>query len=213
MTDIARRAVQLLKTTKPVDEQTGRQVVLRAGMSKDQLHQVEDRYGFRFNPDHAAFLRRVVPDWFDWFGDEKDIRERLAWPVEGLLWHVEVGCYWHEPWGPRPSDPAEAVATAKDHLSQAPVLVPIYCHRYLPAAPAPSGSPVFSVWQSDTIYYGRNLVDYLRNEWLGSRSSDGYSDEKITRVPFWSDLVDENSIAEGPRPIIFPSWVSGVFED
>jgi hypothetical protein len=40
-----------------------------------------------------------------------------------------------------------------------PRLVPVYSHRYAPAAPAPAGSPELSVHQTDIIYYGPNLVD------------------------------------------------------
>ncbi len=32
------------------------------------------------------------------------------------------------------------------------------------AAPAPTGSPIFSAYHSDVIYYGRNLADYLERE-------------------------------------------------
>jgi len=58
---------------------------------------------------------------------------------------------------------------------------------HLPAAPAPLGSPVFSVMQTDVIQYGADLLDYLNNE-LGPqgefiRREPGY------RYPPWSDFV------------------------
>jgi hypothetical protein len=60
----------------------------------------------------------------------------------------------------------------------------------MPAAPAPSGAPVFSVWQSDVIFYGRNLLDYLHQE-LGPTDADFYrrrpSDEGACRP--WSLLA------------------------
>lgn len=34
----------------------------------------------------------------------------------------------------------------------------------MPDAPAGAGAPVFSVWQTDVIFYGANLLDCLRHE-------------------------------------------------
>jgi hypothetical protein len=66
-------------------------------------------------------------------------------------------------------------------------MVPVYSHRYLPSGPAPTGTPVFSIYQTDVIHYGSDLADYLEREFLGrsSRMPDASS-----RVAFWSDLVD-----------------------
>ncbi len=173
-----------------IDPRTGESVpiLLRPGLSDSQLIQIEERFGFQFNPDHAALLRMAVPTWVDWLGDEREIRRALEWPVEGLLWHVEDGCYWHGSWGPRPDNTSDALAVARDQLSGAPLLVPVYGHRYIPAKPATSGSPVFSVMQSDIIYYGRDLADYFLREF--SHHNRALRQEKITRAPFWSDVVD-----------------------
>ena len=43
-------------------------------------------------------------------------------------------------------------------------LVPIYSHRYNSAVSAPHLAPVLSVSHTDVIYYGKNLLDYLRCE-------------------------------------------------
>lgn len=192
VTAIADRALRLLRQLKTVDPRTGESVpvLLRPGLSDKQLIQIEERFGFQFNPDHAALLRMAAPAWIDWLGNEREIRRALDWPAEGLLWDIKDGSYWHEPWGKRPDSTSDAIAVARDQLSRAPVLVPVYGHRYVPAAPAPSGSPVLSVMQSDIIYYGRDLVDYFRHEFL--HRDQVFSHEKIIRVPFWSDVVDAN---------------------
>ena len=54
------------------------------------------------------------------------------------------------------------IATAK--IAEAPKLIPIHSHRYIPEEPHESGNPVFSVHQMDVIYYGFDLDDYLRHE-------------------------------------------------
>lgn len=60
----------------------------------------------------------------------------------------------------------------------------------MPPAPAPSGSPVLSIYQSDAIYYGADLMRYLLAEWAGGTGLRSY-DEITYRVPFWSDLIED----------------------
>jgi hypothetical protein len=47
-------------------------------------------------------------------------------------------------------------------------------------------SPVFSLHQSDAIYYGCDLADYLKNEFGGIRVIEGTP----KYVPFWSELAE-----------------------
>jgi hypothetical protein len=72
-------------------------------------------------------------------------------------------------------------------------LIPICSHRYIPAAPHEAGNPVFSVHQTDIIYYGADLMDYLQNEFNFYFGRTGYA---ITgspkRIPFWSELTEMN---------------------
>jgi hypothetical protein len=63
-------------------------------------------------------------------------------------------------------------------------------HRYLPEQPHEQGSPVFSVCQSDVIYYGANLEDYFEREF--TRHDSRPWPDKIKYIPFWSDLVERN---------------------
>ena len=74
-------------------------------------------------------------------------------------------------------------------------LVPLYAHRFLPAAPAQEPSPVLSVYQTDVIYYGDNLLDYIAHEFeLPPRHAAGPGG--VRRISFWSDLVDGTENAE-----------------
>lgn len=98
--------------------------------------------------------------------------------------------WWPVPLTSRsPAASSQAEATAREMLRSVPTMVPIFVHRDLPAAPAPESPPVFSIYQTDVIYYGDDLVDYVAHEFqvpplhpspvVGPR-----------RVPFWSDLAD-----------------------
>jgi hypothetical protein len=169
---------------------------VRPGLSDAELDRAEQRYGFEFADDHRAFLRVCLPlgggRWPDWRnGDPADLRDKLGWPVEGVLFDVEHNAFWHRTWGERPASPAAAVEVARERLAAVPTMVPVYSHRYLPAGRGSSGHPVLSMYQTDIIYYGIDLVDYVYQEFSagpGIRRDDPRWEPRAT-VPFWRDLV------------------------
>ena len=168
---------------------------LEPGLSGAELAAVQARWGVSFCGDHAAFLGLGVPvgdGWVDWRHDPDEVlRERLRAPVDGLLFDVTHNEFWPASWGARPADPDEATERAATVLAGWPKLVPLYAHRYLPAGPYPSPGPVLSVVQSDVIWYGSDLLEWVQREFLGvplpthaprpeianwSRLADGYDD-------------------------------------
>ncbi len=162
---------------------------LDPGLTDREVESAQDRYGFTFVPEHREFLQHRLPvghGWPDWRGMPPAVRERLDWPVEGVLFDVAHG-FWHRSWGPRPESAAEAADAARAHLADVPKLVPVYSHRYVPAAPVHGRPPVFSVHQTDVIHYGANLDDYLEHEFLGTLDPLLVPD---TRIRFWDDLVE-----------------------
>ncbi|MGW4303295.1 hypothetical protein [Streptomyces sp. NPDC004376] len=173
------------------------------GLTDAEFEHIEHEYGFEFADDHRAFLAAGLPinvppeegqawpkPWPEWRGGDLDsLREQLDWPVEGVLLDVEHSGYWHESWGERPVSPAVALERARQHLAKAPVLVPVYAHRYLPAGRGTSGHPVLSMWQTDTIYYGEDLVDYIHREFDETRDEVDESGNPRATVPFWRDLL------------------------
>ncbi|WP_233625125.1 hypothetical protein [Actinoplanes sp. ATCC 53533] len=161
---------------------------LRPGLTSSELAAVEQEFGFSFADDHRAFLAAGLPfgrGWPDWRdGDRGQLRERLALPVEGVLFDVAENGFWYEGWGQQPAETAEAVAAARRSLMTVPRLVPVYSHRYLPAGRGTSGHPVLSVMQTDIISYGADLTAYLRHEFGGEPLKPGRA-----TVTFWRDLV------------------------
>jgi hypothetical protein len=69
---------------------------------------------------------------------------------------------WWPEWGEEPASPDARKEVLRSVVSHAPKLIPLIGHRYLPEEPHEAGNPVFSVYQSDVIYYGANLTDYFR---------------------------------------------------
>jgi hypothetical protein len=166
-------------------------VKIQHGLTEVELARVERTFGFQFADDHRAFLAAGLPtgpSWLDWRkGDQAALRDRLAWPVHGMLFDVEHNGYWHESWGDRPSNRRDAVAAAEPHLRKVPQMVPIFGHRFLPSGRGSYGHPVLSMYQSDIIYYGHDLEDYIHSE-FGGPAPDRGQDPQAT-VTFWKDFL------------------------
>jgi hypothetical protein len=166
-----------------------RGVRLAEGLGSEELAEIERRFDFAFSQDHAALLTLSVPvgdGWADWRGPDEELRSGMAWPIDGLLFDVEYNAFWPKSWGPRPDVDAQAIDEARRHLLSWPKLIPLFAHRYMPAAPAPSRAPVFSVYQADVIYYGADLHDYLLRE-VGSRH--GAIEGVLHTIEPWSSLA------------------------
>lgn len=173
------------------------------GLTDTEFARIEHEYGFKFADDHRAFLAAGLPvnvppeegqtwsrPWPEWRGGDLDsLRRQLDWPVEGVLLDVEHNRFWYQSWGERPADGTAAWEAARHHLMKAPALVPIYAHRYLPAGRGNFGHPVLSMWQSDVIYYGLDLVDYMHQEFDEARGEVDDRWNPRATVSFWQDLL------------------------
>jgi hypothetical protein len=176
------------------------------GLTDEEIVHAENKYGFQFPPDLRMLLQYAMPisDGFvNWRADDEDaIRDMLEWPLEGMCFDIEVNSFWMASWGEKPKYLSYAFRVAKQALRKAPKLIPVCGHRYIPDEPHLSGNPMFSVYQTDIIYYGYDLADYFFNEfWHPDRRIDEEAEEqfKVPR-PVWS--------AREPRPILFWSDVT-----
>jgi hypothetical protein len=159
------------------------------GYTQAQLDDAQARYKLRFPPDLIAMYldRRPAGGW-DWTRDHRKIREMLAWPLEGLWLDVQSNFLWWPEWGQKPKDSKEQYAVLRAVVERAPKLIPIYSHRYIPEEPHESGNPVFSVYQSDIVYYGSDLADYFDHEL--NRNSNRDPMTNVKHIRFWSDMVE-----------------------
>lgn len=163
---------------------------LAPGLSKAELEAVESTLGFHFPPDLRLLLTFMVPlsgrfpDWRN--PDSEAIRDRLSWPADGICFDIEHNNFWMNTWGEKPDDLETAWQIARRAVAEAPLLIPIYGHRYLPAEPCEAGNPIFSIYQTDIIYYGFDLSSYFANE---CRLPNPYtSTESPREIRFWSEL-------------------------
>ncbi len=168
-----------------------RGVLLERGLSSQEISATEDRFGFVFPPDLKTLLQFALPvgehfpNWRN--GPEEKLRERLAWPSEGLCFDVEHNVFWLPSWGPKPEGLNDALSVARTAVAAAPVLIPVYSHRYIPAEPTSAGNPVYSVYQTDLIYYGEDLASYLTKEFRVPLPS--WAARSPRQIRFWSDLI------------------------
>ena len=165
------------------------------GLTVTEVRRAEEKYGLAFPPDLKEFLMFALPvsgRWPNWRQvDDPVIEGMLAWPYEGICFDIEHNGFWLEDWGPKPAPLPEAFALAQQKLSEAPKLIPICGHRYLPDCPQAAGNPVFSIYQTDIIYYGANLVNYLENEFHYYFQTPEYNLEgSIRPIKFWSRLAE-----------------------
>jgi hypothetical protein len=133
-----------------------------------EVSRAERLYDIRFAQDHRELLSVALPvgnRWFDWRApDDERVRRALRWPQEGIVFDVENNVFWPASWGERPESAAARYEVVEQQVSTWPRLIPLYGHRYLPAAPHGPGAPVFSVYQTDVIIYGRDLASFAGRE-------------------------------------------------
>lgn len=183
-------------------------VIFDTGLSDSEVEASERRFGFRFPPDLRAFLQTALPvriadeDCFpNWrSGDRAELQEWLERPFKGIAFDIEQNEFWWHQWGPKPERIEDAIAVARQQAAAAPTLIPIFSHRFIAAEPSLPGNPVFSVHQTDIIFYGTDLWDYFRNEfgpeaerWQHCRamsSAQYYAAHRM--IPFWTELVRWN---------------------
>lgn len=166
-------------------------VAFDEGLTDSEVARVEARHGFRFPPDLRAFLQTALPRggaFPDWrAGDATALAAWLNEPKEGILFDVEHNSFWMDDWGARPASLVQAKETAAKFIDAAPRLIPVFAHRMIAAEPGRTGNPVFSVHQTDIIYYGSDLEDYLRHEFkLAGRHP---WPEQLRPIRFWTRLL------------------------
>ena len=186
------------RAAKEQMEQAG--VEFAPGLTLAQLRAAEQRWRFEFPPDLAELLSFALPisgGWYDWRDpDNAAIVSAMQWPLEGMRFDIENNTFWPREWGERPSTIDAAFEIAATQVSHAPPLVPLCGHRYMPTEPHERDNPVFSVYQTDIIYYGANLWEYLSNEYsyfFRGPGSEFEISSPIKPIRFWSWLVDLNN--------------------
>ena len=158
------------------------------GYSASELEEAQQRFGLTFPPDLVDLLREQrIPGGYDWMRDDEKLVRALQWPLEGMLFDVEENDLWWPEWGERPATKDNRATIVAGVISNAPKLIPLMGHRYLPEEPNVVGNPIFSVYQSDIIVYGADLHDWLRVELDPTFQSQ--TRWPVREIEFWSLAV------------------------
>jgi hypothetical protein len=172
------------------------------GLTDEEVARTENRFGFQFPPDLREFLQvglpqgKHFPDWRS--SDEGMLLDWLDLPRRGVLFDIQHNGFWLDEWGTRPQSLEDALREASTLIAKAPPLIPIFMHRMMPSVPHSVGNPIFSVHQTDIIFYGIDLRDYLIREFLGRQGLGVWPiPPNIRRVPFW-DVERFQSVRWGP---------------
>ncbi len=175
-------------------------VTFSDGLTDKEVSQIEAWHRFRFPDDLRDFLQTAVPmgsQFMNWRSDERPFPASLSYPVHGILFDVEQG-FWHAEWGPRPATMEAARIIVEEQVERAPKLIPIFAHRMMPDRPSTPGNPVLSIHQTDIIYYGFDLEDYLCHEFdLPGRKP---WPSEIKRIEFWDPEQWETRWGEWQSP-------------
>ncbi len=171
-------------------------VKFESGLTKEEIVQVERLYNFTFPPDLKEFLSLALPvskDWINWRNPESShIQKAFDWVYDGFYFDIEHNDFWLNGWGEKPIDLQESFLIAKQMIDEAPKLIPIRGHRYIPEFPNERNNPVFSVYQTDIIYYGNNLWNYFENEFSYYFKKSTYQiNEPVKQINFWSLFAEE----------------------
>lgn len=194
MPELDPRLFELLNRQQHVGNQTP--VAYGAGgMSTAEIESVEAELGFRLPEDFSYFLQNVQDPgavlfpWAD-FRIEK-YKEQVERVLGGIEFDVEQNGLWLERWSKRPNSLRKSISLVRDDFASWPRLLPIHNHRFLAAEPCRNGNPVFSIMQTDIIYYGSDLGNYLENEFIAGRAAHQVDFDRIRRIDIWSDLAEQ----------------------
>lgn len=181
-----------LAYNKKILEKAG--VRFEKGLSEKEINNAGCAYGLVFPEDLCEYLSYALPKgerFPNWRNlEDKNIQEALQWPLEGIQFDIEHNNFWMPEWGEKPEDIHDSFEIAQIHVDAAPKLIPICGHRYLPERPKDSGNPVFSVHQTDIIYYGGDIENYLHNEYYWYFGVEQYQlPEEMREIEFWSKLT------------------------
>lgn len=179
---------------KMIDILKQKGILFEKGLTSDEINKIESIYDINFPPDLKEFLSIALPisnDFINWRdmseSNIRNIKDRLNWPLEGMIFDIENNEFWYSKWGIKPMDLEEKIMVCRTEMDEVPKLIPICSHRYIPSEPQEAGNPIFSVYQTDIIYYGEDLISYLQIE-FGIKKYEDINVALIKDIRFWSDL-------------------------
>lgn len=168
-------------------------VLFEDGLSLNEVVEIERIYDISFPKSLKNLLMTVLPvstGFYNWRNTEISnidfIKSVIYQPVK-YIDEMPHEIYWCEQWGEEPKDEDTFNNEVRKRLKQAPKLIPIFLHRYMPILEE-ADPPVLSIHGSDIIFMGKNLKDYMNVE-FGYKKQNEIQFSNIKPIRFWTDLM------------------------
>lgn len=168
-------------------------IKLEEGLNYEQINNIKKVYGIIFPKTLEMFLMTVLPvsegfyNWRDFSNENvKKIKEMINYPQQYISSMVDE-IEWNDKWGREPNNDVKRNKIINDRLKEAPQLIPFFSHRYIPNV-KDDNPPIISIHGSDIIYYGKDLVHYIEEE-FGDIRGDEIDAENFNYIQFWSDIM------------------------
>ena len=176
-----------------------KEIEILNGLSDEEFEKIEKFYNIKFPKVLKILYKSFLPNLYNWRDFSEDnvekIKKYLNMPIEGILFDIQYNSFWMDCFGEKTGDIEQNKAKAEEYLKNAkeeevPRLIPIYSHRYVPSFPDSIDVPVFSVMQTDIIYYGKNIENYFEHEFGNNYNPEQeIADLGVIEIPFWSKLA------------------------
>jgi len=169
-----------------------KEVLTEPGLTPEEVELIEKLYDISFPQSLKDFLMQVLPvseGFYNWrnVNDENiaRIKSAISRPKE-WVYESFIELYGGDNGGKQEEENEKIIREFREELDQAPKLIPIYGHRYMPVVG--DNPPVLSVHGVDIIYYGKDLCDYFEVE-FGSKKQREIEFSDIAQIEFWSDMI------------------------
>lgn len=168
------------------------------GCSEEQLERFMSYTNMTLPPDLRWLAMNTYDPgghFFDWIIRPDRVSEAVDWVMQGIETDLENNSIWFDRWGERPPEAETRKEVFRADFETWPKIVPIWGHRFAQIEPCEPGQPVYSVMQSDIIYYGADLPRWLRKEFLPSPDWSGFDAEPVNSA--WGRFGRNEGVVRG----------------
>lgn len=182
---------------KLIQQLQKRGIKFEQGLTQSEIKKIESEYSLKLPQDFIDFYTHVVLigdlfyNWRDFSKENisKNKEKMTKYIEQGITFDIENNNFWYKKWGRKPLDKHQQLAVFFKEFAHIPKLIPIYGHRFMPTTIANNAElPIISVSQTDVIYYGHNILDFLERQFLEKDPMN--VEQAYETIPFWTDLIN-----------------------
>ena len=130
--------VMRLSYEKSINLLKAKGIEFETGLTGVEMEKIESTYKIEFPKSLKMFLMAVLPvsrGFYNWRNFDEDnirfIKMVMNRPIEDVCEFADE-IYWCDDWGEEPENEVDICRAVRNKLKNAPILLPIYGHRYMP---------------------------------------------------------------------------------